>query len=29
MTSTPSRPPSADDGAFKAELDTLIPHLRA
>ena len=29
MTSTPSRPPSADDGAFKAELVTLIPHLRA
>jgi len=29
VTSTPSRPPSADDGAFKAELDTLIPHLRA
>ncbi len=28
-TSTPSRPPSADDGAFKAELGTLIPHLRA
>ncbi|WP_427790600.1 sigma-70 family RNA polymerase sigma factor [Brevundimonas diminuta] len=23
------RPPSADDGAFKAELVTLIPHLRA
>jgi RNA polymerase sigma-70 factor (ECF subfamily) len=29
VTSTPSRPPSADDGAFKAELVTLIPHLRA
>ena len=29
MTSTPSRPPSADDGAFKAELVTLIPHLLA
>ncbi|MND84513.1 ECF RNA polymerase sigma factor SigH [compost metagenome] len=31
MTSTQSapRPPSADDGAFKAELVTLIPHLRA
>lgn len=28
-THTAPRPPSADDGAFKAELVTLIPHLRA
>ncbi len=31
MTSTgaPPKPPSADDASFKAELVTLIPHLRA
>lgn len=28
-TGTPPRPPSSDDASFKAELVTLIPHLRA